>query len=226
MKIVPNEQPRPNAPSTEQSASPDKRFSNVLDRKKPARSEGRRDSEKDEAGKAAGKDRTKEHSAEEHDAAEFPSLAADVSAGAAAAAMAAKLPGFEPSPVRTASAGALAEPATITALADEITASLQTGSTSAVDIQFSSKTLQGLHVRVVKVGEDISVRFTTNSDSVAALLTRNTDSLTAALQARGFQVGAVTVGSEPKPASSERESKDHSGSQGGRQQGGRERRGR
>ncbi|HWR50355.1 MAG TPA: flagellar hook-length control protein FliK [Bryobacteraceae bacterium] len=226
MKVQPN--PEPAQPSSKRPAqdAQDKRFSSVLDKQKSQSSAG----DKRAAGEKRSGERKGERGVRDEDEAERPpaegeeaAMAFDVSAGAAAAAMAARAHTAETLTVRHASGAAPAEPALLTGLVTEISAVVEPRNTSTVDIQFDSKTLAGLHVRVVKAGEHISVRFNTNSESVAALLTRNTESLAAALQARGFQVGAVTVVSEPKPPSSE--SDPRRGSSGSRQdRGGRERR--
>lgn len=71
------------------------------------------------------------------------------------------------------------------------------GSQPGVEMQFHSKTLEGLNVKIVKRGDQVSIGFLTGSESVAQLLSRNADQLSQALQAKGVQVGAVRVELSP-----------------------------
>jgi hypothetical protein len=73
-----------------------------------------------------------------------------------------------------------------------------------VELQFHSKTLDGLNVRVVKKGDEISIRFLTGSDSVAQLLSRNSAQLSEALLAKGLHVAPIQVEFARGPAGSTR----------------------
>jgi hypothetical protein len=221
VKVQPNPeaaQPGPHRPSPD---AQDKKFSKVLEQKRdPSAADEKRAAERKRERGVHDEDEQERASSGEQ-----PSMFAFDGSGAAAAAIAARTP-VEPVSVKEAAGAAPVQPAVVNGLVAEISAVVEPGAAATVDIRFDSKTLAGLQVHVVKAGEHISVRFNTNAENVAALLTRNTDSLTAALQARGFQVGAVTVVSDPKPASGEPDPRGRSGSPGGRQQerGGRERR--
>jgi flagellar hook-length control protein FliK len=62
-----------------------------------------------------------------------------------------------------------------------------------VDIQFDSKTLQGLHVHIEQRNDALAVQFSTRSDAVAALLTQHSQELDQALESRGIKVSEVAV---------------------------------
>jgi flagellar hook-length control protein FliK len=62
-----------------------------------------------------------------------------------------------------------------------------------VDIQFDSKTLQGLHVHIEQRNNALAVQFSTRSDAVAALLTHHSRELGEALGSRGIKVSEVAV---------------------------------
>jgi flagellar hook-length control protein FliK len=62
-----------------------------------------------------------------------------------------------------------------------------------VDIQFDSKTLQGLHVHIEQRNDALAVQFSTRSDAVATLLTQHSQELDQALESRGLKVSEVAV---------------------------------
>jgi len=62
-----------------------------------------------------------------------------------------------------------------------------------VDIQFDSKTLQGLHVHIEQGNNALAVQFSTRSDAVAALLNQHSQELDQALESRGIKVSEVAV---------------------------------
>src|SRR5262249_221930 len=78
-------------------------------------------------------------------------------------------------------------------LVHEITVAVPSDSSSSVDIQFDSRTLDGLHVRVQNSGGGVDVRFSTSSETVSRLLTANSSSLVEALVQRGYVAPAVSV---------------------------------
>jgi flagellar hook-length control protein FliK len=70
-------------------------------------------------------------------------------------------------------------------LVQEIVLVTQPTGAQAVDVQFNSRTLQNLKVRISKDGEQISIRFSSPNDTVSQLLSRNVEQLSSALAARG-----------------------------------------
>jgi len=89
---------------------------------------------------------------------------------------------------------AIAPPeAILSSLVEEITAAVPSGGNASVEIQFDSRTLQGLHVRIQKTGEGVEVRFTTSSEPVSRLLANNANTLAAALVQRGYTSPLISV---------------------------------
>jgi hypothetical protein len=125
----------------------------------------------------------------------------DIPAEAAAA------PAFAPpaafADIKQVTAGSnVAQPdAILSSLAHEITAEAPPGGSASVEIQFDSRTLQGLHVRVQKTADRLDVRFSTSSEAVSRLLTANADSLAQALIQRGYVAPSIAVQSAPVAAS-------------------------
>jgi len=85
-------------------------------------------------------------------------------------------------------------------LVHEITVQAPPGGNASVDIQFDSRTLQGLHVRVQKTGDSVQIQFSTSSDAVSRLLTANAQSLSDALGQRGYIAPTVSIQQTPAPA--------------------------
>jgi hypothetical protein len=83
----------------------------------------------------------------------------------------------------------------------EIAAQAPPAGTSSVEIQFDSRTLEGLHVRIQKSDNGLNVQFSTSSESVSRLLTTNVHSLTQALEQRGYAAPTITV-QRPEAAAS------------------------
>ena len=71
-----------------------------------------------------------------------------------------------------------------------------------VEIQFPSKTLDGLNVQITKNGDDLSIRFLARSSSVAQLLSQNSNQLSQALEAKGLHVAPIQVEVASSPSSS------------------------
>lgn len=88
---------------------------------------------------------------------------------------------------------ALAEGPILDGLVREILVVSGPGTDPKVEMQFHSTTLEGLNVRLVKKGDEISIRFLTGSDSVARLLSVNSEQLSQALRAKGLHVAPIQV---------------------------------
>lgn len=67
-----------------------------------------------------------------------------------------------------------------------------------VDIQFDSKTLQGLQVHITERQGNLSIQFATQSENVAALLADHKNDLANALAADGFTVKNISTSVQPK----------------------------
>jgi flagellar hook-length control protein FliK len=81
----------------------------------------------------------------------------------------------------------------LTSLVDEITVEAPPDGRTSIDIQFDSRTLEGLHVRIQKAGHAVEVRFSTSSEAISRLLTANSGRLTEALIQRGYVAPNVSV---------------------------------
>lgn len=92
--------------------------------------------------------------------------------------------------------------ALVTSVVQEIAVEAPPHSDSTVDIQFDSRTLEGLRVRVRKAGDSVEVRFSTSSEAVSRLLADNVQSLTEALAQRGYPAPAVSVQRTPGSSAS------------------------
>lgn len=147
-----------------------------------------------------------------------------LAANAGAPVLSPPLPFGDVAPVEAGQAVAAPTEALLTSLVQEITAEAPPGGNTSVDIQFNSRTLEGLQVRVQKKGESVEVRFSTASDAVSQLLTANAQSLADALAQRGYVAPAVSVQRAPGPTVSptgdSRRSGRDDGNRGGRGQGG------
>lgn len=87
-------------------------------------------------------------------------------------------------------------------LVQEVVVHAPPDAAASVHIQFDSRTLEGLHVRIQKTGEALEVRFSTDSAAVSHLLAENTSGLIQALTERGYVAPAVSVECTDVPASS------------------------
>jgi hypothetical protein len=111
----------------------------------------------------------------------------------AAAPFAPPLPPVDPAPVTSGRSVAPGSDALVSSLVREITVHVPPAGAVSVDIQFDSRTLEGLHVRVQKSEQGVEVRLSTSSEAVSRLLTANAQSLTDALAQRGYAAPVVTV---------------------------------
>jgi flagellar hook-length control protein FliK len=101
------------------------------------------------------------------------------------------LPKPQTAPVQPA-----AEPRAVEALAREIVEHVEVSPgerRSQIDIQFNSRTLDGLHVRLVQENGCVSVQFTTASVVVARVVDENVPALRQALESRGIPLAELTV---------------------------------
>jgi hypothetical protein len=133
------------------------------------------------------------------------------------------LPVLDDAPICSSPVVATQTPeAILAALVQEIVVVTAPGNHASVDIQFDSRTLEGLHVQVRKTSDSVEVRFSTASEAVSRLLTANVDALTQALAQQGFAAPAVSVQHAPAITFSNAESgrsDTDSGSQRRRDQG-------
>jgi flagellar hook-length control protein FliK len=111
---------------------------------------------------------------------------------AAAPALAQPIPFSDIAPVDVGHGVASQSEVLVASLVQEIAIEAPPGG-SSVDIQFDSRTLDGLHVRVQKKGDSVEVRFSTSSEAVSRLLTANAHSLAEALVQRGYVAPTVSV---------------------------------
>jgi flagellar hook-length control protein FliK len=85
----------------------------------------------------------------------------------------------------------------IQALVDEILVVAQPNGQHDVELQFNSKTLDGLNVKITQGQDQISIRFSTTSASVSDLISRNLDQLSDALEHKGLQLAPIQVEFHP-----------------------------
>jgi hypothetical protein len=118
--------------------------------------------------------------------------------------------------------------ALLASLVREISVQTPAGNLGTVDVQFDSRTLQGLNVRIQKSDGNLNVQFSTSSAAVSQLLTNNVHSLTQALQQRGYVSPAVSIqkteGSPVVFAGESRPANRDRGGRNGNGQGGQKRR--
>jgi hypothetical protein len=126
-------------------------------------------------------------------------------------------------PGEVGKSGALPEIRMLDGLVREILVEAGPGVNPKVEVQFQSRTLEGLNVRIVKNGDEISIRFLTGSESVAQLLNSNKDQLSQALLAKGLHVAPIQVERTTAPPRSS-DSGNSSGGEGRRGGQGDERR--
>jgi hypothetical protein len=119
-----------------------------------------------------------------------------------ASGLLATLPFSDWGPAVVAKAEIVPEVAPLEGLVQEILVVAGPGVDTKVDVQFQSTTLDGLNVRIVRKGDEVSIRFLTGSESVAKLLTRNVDQLSQSLHAKGVPVAPIQVELAPAPARS------------------------
>jgi flagellar hook-length control protein FliK len=115
--------------------------------------------------------------------------------GTQGAAMSSLLPMRDVGSSASAKVAATPAPQVLDGLVQEI--AVVAGKDPRVEIQFNSKTLEGLNVHIAKQGDEIAIRFLTASDSVARLLSQNTGQLTQSLQAKGIHVAPIQVALAP-----------------------------
>jgi flagellar hook-length control protein FliK len=95
------------------------------------------------------------------------------------------------------------------------------GTDPKVEVQFHSKTLEGLNVQIAKDGDRISIRFVTRSETVAQLLSRNSGHLSEALEAKGLHITPIQVElapASPRPAGAGSSPRDNRRSRGDERQ--------
>jgi hypothetical protein len=126
--------------------------------------------------------------------------------------------------VDTGKAAAPISEALVASLVREITVQIPPGSTRSVDIQFDSRTFQGLCVRIQSAGSGLNVQFSTSSEAISRLLTSNAHALTGALQQRGYVSPVITIqrpeGSAAYSSGDSRQSSRDRGGRNGNEQGG------
>jgi hypothetical protein len=81
----------------------------------------------------------------------------------------------------------------ISLLVSEIRTEVPSSEHSAVDIEFNSKILNGLHVRITKSSHELNIAFSTASSSISKLLSDNSATLLNALVQRGYVEPTVSV---------------------------------
>jgi flagellar hook-length control protein FliK len=74
------------------------------------------------------------------------------------------------------------------------------GKTNAINITFSSKTLEGLHVQIRQQEGELAIRFVTQSDTVAKLISRHTDELRESLVGKGVKIRNIAIARTPDRA--------------------------
>ena len=87
------------------------------------------------------------------------------------------------------------------------------GAPPAIEIQFNSKTLDGLRVQVGSVDGQLNIQFLPKTEQTAQLLSENVASLNQALVDRGYKVAAIAV--QPASSSGQSSTSPDRGRQGG-----------
>jgi flagellar hook-length control protein FliK len=90
----------------------------------------------------------------------------------------------------------------IQGLVQEILVVAQPNGQHSVELQFNSKSLDGLHVKISQEQDQIAIRFSTASASVSELISRNLDQLSDALHRKGLELAPIQVELTPAPTNS------------------------
>lgn len=72
----------------------------------------------------------------------------------------------------------------------------------SIEIQFSSKTLEGLRVHISQEQDEVAIRFSAASALLSELISSNLDQLSDNLHSRGLQVAPIEVELAPAPIDS------------------------
>jgi flagellar hook-length control protein FliK len=113
---------------------------------------------------------------------------------------------IQPGMISQPPAAGRSEVADIQALVQEIVVMSKPAGQHSIEIQFNSKTLDGLHVQISGEQNQIAIRLSAASPSVSKLLSRNLDQLSEALQGKGLQVASIQVEIAPAMLNSGRSS--------------------
>jgi flagellar hook-length control protein FliK len=78
------------------------------------------------------------------------------------------------------------------------------GKTTGINITFSAKTLEGLHVQIRQVDGELAIRFVTQSESVSNLLAQHTGQLREALSGKGVKIRNISITNKSRGTPGER----------------------
>ena len=78
------------------------------------------------------------------------------------------------------------------------------GKTNGINITFSSRTLDGLHVQIRQQEGELAIRFVTQSEGVSKLLAQHTGQLRDALASKGVKVRNISISNSSRRPSAER----------------------
>ena len=104
---------------------------------------------------------------------------------------------FTNSPQGAEAVHSVALPKALEGLVQEIHASVSSQEAGGVQIQFDSKTLDGLNVKLSKDNGRLSVEMTSKSADVTRLLTQNVNALAQRLEAAGYAGASLQVKTAP-----------------------------
>jgi hypothetical protein len=172
------------APANTRQETPGRPFSEVLEEKRRRGSEAPSSQE--------GEERQTEKSKKPHARESLVPTNTAVSAQAQPGLLLSYLRDVVPVDAGYSIAGFEVEPL-LASLVQEISIEAPPEGPSVVDIQFDSRTLDGLHVRVQRAGEGVEVRLSTPSDAVSRLLSDNVPRLAEALARLGYVAPHVSV---------------------------------
>jgi flagellar hook-length control protein FliK len=96
-------------------------------------------------------------------------------------------------------------------IVSEIRSARNKDGSRSVEIEFDSKTLQGLQVMIREQQGTLSILFSTQSENVAALLNNHKPDLISALASDGFKTGSISTSVRSKQIGSDRGSRGQSG---------------
>jgi flagellar hook-length control protein FliK len=100
----------------------------------------------------------------------------------------------QPSPIAPLeSKRAVAVPPEIQNLVREISVVIDTAGKQQVQIELNSNVLQGLHIRIERQNQGITVQFQTSSDEISRLISKNAEVLGQSLANRGISVADIHV---------------------------------
>lgn len=126
-----------------------------------------------------------------------------------------------PAAAETKQVRAVQLPPALAGLVNEIQVELQGAGKSEVRIEFESKTLDGLQVKITRENNKLAVEMNCRSAEVSRLLAHHVEGLTAALESRGYVAPVIEIRQTARSTPSQQQARQQgSGQDSGQREGG------